>query len=269
MQLKLLVPLLLGVVALYHWRRAWFGVDEPVRIATAIVLVIIGWSIARNIGRVLRPGFVRRLDPQTAGVAGFLVRLTTVVVMLLISLRIAGLRPSDIALGASFTAVVFGLAAQQTFGNILAGIVLLSARPFQIGDRVRFVGFGMDVVGTIASHGLLYVTALDGDDVVLIPNNTALSMSVRPLRQPTAVDMRAKLPATTDPEQVERQVKEAITVPTRGAPEIDLEEYDGDEVTMRVKATPRDPAHGGALARQVLHAVRSDLDGNKPNGSAP
>jgi small-conductance mechanosensitive channel len=269
MQLKLLVPLLLGVVALYRWRVQLFGADEPVRIATAIVLVIIGWSIARNIGRVLRPGFVRRLDPQTAGVAGFLVRLTTVVVMLLISLRIAGLRPSDIALGASFTAVVFGLAAQQTFGNILAGIVLLSARPFQIGDRVRFVGFGMDVVGTIASHGLLYVTALDGDDVVLIPNNTALSMSVRPLRQPTAVDMRAKLPATTDPEQVERQVREAITVPTRGAPEIDLEEYDGDEVTMRVKATPRDPAHGAALARQVLHAVRSDLDGNKPNGSAP
>jgi small-conductance mechanosensitive channel len=265
-QLKLLVPLLAGVVAVYHWRMQVFGADEPVRIATAIVLLIVGWQIARNVGRVLRPHLVRRLDPPTAGVAGFLVRLVAIAVMLLVSLRIAGLRPADIVLGASFTAVVLGLAAQQTFGNILAGVVLLSARPFQIGDRVRFHGFGMDTTGTIASFGLLYVTAIDGDDIVLVPNNTALTMSVRPIREPESVEMRAKLPADTDPEAIERRVKETISVPTRGSPKVDLEEYAGDEVTMRVKATPQHPSQATALARDVLNAVAGRENGHGSNG---
>jgi small conductance mechanosensitive channel len=38
------------------------------------------------------------------------------------------------------TAIVVGLAAQQTFGNLFAGIVLLSARPFRIGERIRLQG---------------------------------------------------------------------------------------------------------------------------------
>jgi len=60
----------------------------------------------------------------------------------------------------------------------------------------------MDVEGTVAGHGLLYVAIRDGEDSVLVPNNTALTMSVRPIREPAAVDMRARLPHDTHPEVV-------------------------------------------------------------------
>jgi small-conductance mechanosensitive channel len=152
-----------------------------------------------------------------------LIRLVTMAVMLVVALRLAGLQPGTITLGASFTAVVFGLAAQQTLGNIFAGIVLLSARPFTVGDRVRFNGFGMDVEGTVVSHGLLYVNCHDGRDLVLIPNNTALTMSVRPIREPASVEMRARLPKEADPEAVEKAVASSITVPVSAPPRIVLE----------------------------------------------
>jgi small conductance mechanosensitive channel len=113
----------------------------------------------------------------------------------------------------------------------------------------------MDVEGTVTGHGLLYVTMRDGDDLVLVPNNTALTMSVRPIREPAAVDMRARLPQDIDPEEIQERVSEALTVPTREAPHIALEEFDGDEVVVRIKATPEDSADGGALAREVLRAV--------------
>ena len=58
----------------------------------------------------------------------------------LVALRIAGLSTSSLAIGGAVTAVVFGLAAQQTLGNLIAGTVLLSARPFRVGDRVRLQG---------------------------------------------------------------------------------------------------------------------------------
>ena len=254
-QLLLLIPLLIGVVIAYVYRFELFGTDKPVRLATAGALVIIGWAVARNLGHALQPLLAERLEPGAAGVAGFMVRLVTLIAVVLISLRIAGLRPGTLALGASFTAIIFGLAAQQTFGNIFAGVVLLSARPFVAGDRVRFNGFGMEVEGTVAAHGLLYVTMTDGADQIMVPNSTALAMSVRPLREPAAVDMRARLPQGVDPESVRERLAEVVSVPTRGPPHVALEEFDGDDIVVRIRATPAIAREGGRLAREVLSAV--------------
>lgn len=261
-QLLLLVPVLAGIIVVYRLRVALFGADQPVRIAAAVALAIVGWAIARRLGRALQPRLTTRLNPGAAGVSGFLIRLATLVLTALVALRFAGIELGTIALGASFTAVVIGLAAQQTFGNLLAGVVLLSARPFQVGDRVRFAGFGMDVEGTVVSHGLLYVTCSDGADLVLVPNNTALTMSVRPIREPASVDMRARLPADVDPEAAQRRIAEAVSVPTRGAPDVALEEFDGDDVVVRIRATPSDRRQGGTLAREVLGAVAGIRDGS-------
>ena len=256
-RLAVVVPLLALVMAAYTWRIELFGVDRPVRIATAVALVAIGWSLASGLAGALVPRLTRSMEPGTAGVAGFVVRLLILALTVIASLRLAGLPLGTVALGASFTAVVLGLAAQQTLGNVLAGLVLLAARPFKVGERVRFNGFGMDVEGTVMGHGLLYVTCHDGDDLVLIPNNTALTMSVRPIREPDAVDMRARLPVGTDPVRVQEHVSDAVTVATKGAPSVALEAYDGEEVVVRLRATPSDPREGGALAREVLGAVTS------------
>src|SRR3954447_3177636 len=75
-QLLLLVPLTAGTIAAYIWREELFGTDVPVRMATAIVLVALGWAVARDFGRALVPSLFQRLDPATAGTVGFLIRLT-------------------------------------------------------------------------------------------------------------------------------------------------------------------------------------------------
>jgi small conductance mechanosensitive channel len=254
-QLLIIAPLIAGIVLAYVFRKELFGADEPVRLAAAGALVVLGWAFASNLGRALQPRLADRFDSATAGVAGFLIRLCTLVAILFASLRIAGLNPAALALGASFTAIIVGLAAQQTFGNLFAGVVLVATRPFSIGERVRFNGYGMDVEGTVAAHGLLYLTLTDDDDVIMVPNSTVLTMSIRPLRQPAAVDMRARLPRTVDPQEIQRRITEGVAVPTKGRPHVALEELDGDEIVVRVRATPIDPHEGGRLAKQVLDAV--------------
>jgi small conductance mechanosensitive channel len=254
-QLVVLIPLVVVIATAYRYRVELFGVDKPIRLATAGALVVVGWALARSLGRAMQPRLMRRLEPGTAAMTGFLIRLVTLAAILLASLRIAGLDPGALVLGASFTAVVVGLAAQQTVGNVLAGIVLISAHPFRVGERVRFAGFGMDVEGIVATHGLLYLTLSEGEDLVLVPNATALTMSVRPLREPAAVDLRARLPLGVDPEAIERRISEGVTVLTRGAPHVALEELDGSEIVVRIRATPVVRSEGGRLARDVLEAV--------------
>src|ERR1700687_2882712 len=77
-----LVPLFVGVVVLYDNRLSLLGeegrhgkaaasleapLETSVRVATVVALVVLGWAIARDVGRGLGPALFRRVDPATAG----------------------------------------------------------------------------------------------------------------------------------------------------------------------------------------------------------
>jgi small conductance mechanosensitive channel len=113
----LLLPLITAVVLAYSNRAELFGADLPVRIGCVVALVILGWSFAMNLGRAVGPTLLRRLDPGTAGTVGFLIRLLTLMLSVIFALRLAGLRPETLAVGGAITAVILGLAAQQTIGT--------------------------------------------------------------------------------------------------------------------------------------------------------
>jgi small-conductance mechanosensitive channel len=233
------------------------ALETPITIITVLILVILGWAIARDVGRGLGPALFRRLDPATAGTVGFLIRLATIVLALLVALRVAGIEAKTLALGGAFTAVIFGLAAQQTLGNLIAGTVLLSARPFRVGERVRLQGGGLagQIEGTVSSLGLLYTTFATGDDLILVPNSVVLSVAVLPLREPEAVNLRARLRAGMSPGDLQEILEKSLQTPLRDSPRITLEELDGAEVVVRIAATPRVASQGRQLASELLAIV--------------
>lgn len=256
-----LVPLLIGVLVFYSYRIDLFGKawDTPIRLFTVIALVVLGWAFAQNVGKAVAPDLFRRMDPGTAGTVGFLLRLLTIVVFTIVALRVAGIRPQTLLVAGSFTAVVVGLAAQQTLGNLIAGTVLLSARPFRVGELVRLQAGGVagQVEGVVSSLGLLYTTLARGEDRIMVPNSVVLSAAVVPLREPASVDLKARLDKEMKPTAVQSLLEEAITVPLRDRPDIGLEELVGDEIVMRVKATPENSNDGPRLADEILGAMAS------------
>jgi small conductance mechanosensitive channel len=257
LQLLLLLPALAAIVLAYVNRKEVFGLDLPVRILAAVALVSLGWQLARDVGRSFGPALFRRLDPGTAGTVGFLIRLATILISLLVALRFAGLSPRDLTIGGAFSAVILGLAAQQTIGNLFAGLVLLSARPFRVGDRVRLQGGGLagTVEGVVSSLGLLYTTLSEGEDETMVPNNVVLGVAVVPLREPAGVDLRARLRPGVTPLEVEALLREHVSTPVRDRPRIALEELDGEAVVVRITATPEQAADGPQLASEVLGAM--------------
>jgi small conductance mechanosensitive channel len=274
-----LVPLFVGVVLIYDNRFSLFGtpghhghiarsLEEPleavVRIVTVIVLMILGWAIARDIG----PPLFRRLEPATAGTLGFLIRLVTIVLALVVALQVAGIEARTLELGTAFTAVIFGLAAQQTFGNLVAGMVLLSARPFRVGERVRLQGGNLagQIEGTVSSLGLLYTTFATGEDAVLVPNSVVLNVAVLPLREPEAVKLRARLRAGMTPGDLQEVLEKSLQTPLRDPPRITLEELDGEEVVVQIAATPRSASEGRQLASELLSIVSRET---RPHAQTP
>jgi small-conductance mechanosensitive channel len=269
----LLVPLFVGVVVVYDNRASLLGaaelkghhetgkLEQPletlVTTVAVVALVILGWAIARDVGRSLGPPLFRRLDPATAGTVGFLIRLLTALIALIVAFSVAGVEAHTLALGGAFTAVVVGLAAQQTLGNVIAGTVLLSARPFRVGDFVRLQAglLGGQLEGTVSSLGLLYTTLAKGEDSILVPNSAVLNAAVIPLREPQAVSLRARLRPGVTPQDLQALLQSSLKTPLRNPARITLEELDGEEVVVQISAAPRLASEGPQLATELLEVV--------------
>jgi small conductance mechanosensitive channel len=252
--------LIAGVLIVFSMRGTLFpGMGTYVRIGTVAALVVLGWWMARSLGRGLAPALFRRMEPGTAGIVGFLIRLATIVLVTVVALRIAGLHASTLAVGGAFTAVIIGLAAQQTLGNLFAGLVLLSTRPFRVGERVRLTGGALagSVEGIVSSLGLFYTNLVSGADPIMVPNSMLLNVAVIPLREPERVELRARFGAETTPHDVQELLAHTISVPTRYSPHVELEELDRDELVVRIVVTPMRPSDGSKLASEVLGAVRN------------
>ena len=249
-----------GVLVLFSRQSELFpGLETEVRVATVAALLVLGLALARSAGRSLGPSLYRRLDPGAAGTVGFLVRLLTALTMVAVALWIAGLNPRALAAGGVFTAVIIGLAAQQTVGNMFAGTVLLSTRPFRVGERVKLIGGALagQVEGVVGQLGLFYTTLISGADRIMVPNSVVIGCAVIPLREPDRVELRARLDAGTSPRQVQETLEDRITVRLLYPPHVVVEELDSDEVVARIVSTPSNPADGAQLAEEVVEAVRS------------
>ncbi len=187
----LLVPLFVGVVVLYENRRSLLGLnahgkgqlawlETPVDFVTVIVLVMLGWAIARDVGRAFGPALFRRMDPASAGTVGFVIRLVTVALAVIVALGIIGIEPRTLALGGAFTAVILGLAAQQTLGNMFAGTVLLSAGRFASATacacrEARWPGRSM---ARSARSACSTRPSRPSEGPIMVPNSVVLSVAV-------------------------------------------------------------------------------------------
>ena len=264
-EIVLLLPLLLAVLILYHHRTGILGRSTVhdygtwFQWGTVAVLLVIGWTLARDVGRAAGPTMFRRMDPGTAGTVGFIIRLVTLTITVLIALSIAGVNTGSLVAGSAITAVVLGLAAQQTLGNLFAGLVLLTARPFRVGERIRLQAGALGGIqeGIVSSLGLMYTTLARGEDQIMIPNSGVIAAVVVPLREPEPVDVKVRLNAGIRPSHVQAILHEEVSTPTRSAPNVLLEEIDGDDVVVRVQATPEHANQGAQLADEVITALAS------------
>ncbi len=238
--------------------HTWYLPQGLFTAIAVIAVLVIGWMMSRDLSRIA-PALFRHMDPSTAGPVEFLVRLGAVAATALGALAVAGISFHALLVGGAFTAVVLGLAAQQTLGNLFAGMVLLSARPFRLGERIRLQAgaVGGSAEGIVSQQGLLYTTLARGDDRILIPNNVVLAAVVVPIKEPDSVDVKVRLASGVRPTHVQAILDSEVETPTRTPPSVLLEEIDGDEVVVRVQATPDRREEGAKLADEIIAALAS------------
>ncbi|EQD82923.1 mechanosensitive ion channel-like protein [Saccharopolyspora erythraea NRRL 2338] len=151
-------------------------------IAGAIVFVVLGavavQSLAREAGRRTRV----RLSPSHAGALRLVVSLAGYALVAVVALGELGVRVDQLLLGGAVTGVIIGIAAQQSLGNVFAGLMLVTARPFTLGDHlvIHSGTLGGPLQGRVTEMGLVYLTLESDEGPVKLPNTAVLNSAIAP-----------------------------------------------------------------------------------------
>ena len=165
--------------------------EQIVIFVCAAVVLLVGAASVRSLGTAIRKGLTAHGDASRAAPIAFGVSVFGYIVVILMVLSLFGVKLEKLLVGTALTGVILGIAAQQSLGNLFAGIVLLSARPFSVGERVllRSGPLGGEYEGLIVDMSLLYVKMLTDLGPVLLPNASVLTAAIGPgARQPEKND---------------------------------------------------------------------------------
>jgi small-conductance mechanosensitive channel len=124
-----------------------------------------------------------RTGPRHAGVLRWMVMVVGYLILLITALGLFAVPVKQLIVGGALTGVIVGIAAQQALGNVFAGVVLLIARPFSVGDAIRIKAGNLGGVteGTVSAMGMTYVTLLTDEGPVSMPNSGVLAAAVGPM----------------------------------------------------------------------------------------
>lgn len=165
------------------------NIFNPATVEGALFYAFILLVCAVLINRMLRLGVERALARGSRvhidrTRVKFISQLAQIIVYIVTFFVYARLIPALSNLGNAGLAsvgvlsVVAGLAAQNTLGNLIAGISLLLYRPFNVGDRLQVLAPTGLETGEIESLNLGYtIIKTDDDRRVVIPNSIMASQT--------------------------------------------------------------------------------------------
>jgi hypothetical protein len=146
-------------------------------------LVVFGILATARLSMALGHLVARQSVPAAEGAVRFISSAVGYLIVLFGTFGVLDVSVQRLLVGAGLAGVVLGIAAQQSLGNIFAGLVLILARPFAVGDhiRIRSGALGGMFDAWVQEISLTYVTVQTDDGQFKIPNTAMLAAGVGPV----------------------------------------------------------------------------------------
>lgn len=161
-------------------------VTWAVSILKAIVLLIVVWVVGGQARRASLRGFEKaKFDVTLSKFFSSLIRWTILLLGMLAVLGIFGVETTSFAAVLAGAGLAIGMAFSGTLSSFASGVLLLTFRPFRVGDVVSVAG----VTGKVDEIGM-FTTTMDTPDNrrMIVPNSnifgqTIENVSHHPLRR--------------------------------------------------------------------------------------
>jgi small-conductance mechanosensitive channel len=145
----------------------------------AVVLLIAGFFAIRTLTTSVGRFMTHRSYPAAGAIVRLVSTGVSAIVLLFALFAVLGVSLGHLLIGAGVAGVIIGIAAQQSLANIFAALVLLFARPFIVGERIRIRSGTLGVLDVeVLGIGLTYVTVRSEDGVLKVPNSAMLASGI-------------------------------------------------------------------------------------------
>lgn len=145
-----------------------FATDYGMQVVGAIIILVIGFAVARWLGNLLRRWLDRhQLEPPVKTLFVRVVRLAVMVMTLVMVLDKFGVPITTLVAGIGVAGVGVGLALQGVLSNLVAGLTIIFTKPYRVGEYIHITG----VQGQVQTIELFSTVLLHNDlSKVVIPN---------------------------------------------------------------------------------------------------
>ncbi|MEM8558717.1 MAG: mechanosensitive ion channel domain-containing protein [Bacteroidota bacterium] len=232
-----------------------------------VVGVILFLFIALWVGGALKSITIRRLsksnfDPALTKFFGGLVRTAVIALAFIACLGVFGIETTSFAAILAGAGLAIGLAFQGTLSNFSAGVMLLTFRPFTVGDVINAAG----VVGKVDEIGL-FVTTLDTVDNrrIIVPNGSLFGATIENITHHSTrrADVAVGTDYSADLDET-RAVLEGVFakvdgVLTEPAPQVYLSDLGDSSINWSVRAWCQ-AGDFWTVKEKVTRQVKVDLD---------
>jgi small conductance mechanosensitive channel len=151
------------------------------QLGLALVTLIVSWLLARLAYELV--GRLGHHKEMRGPLLHFFARLARVGVMLfgvVTALGTLGVNIAGLVAGLGLTGFALGFALKDSIANLLAGMLVIIYRPFELGDHIDVAGFA----GRVTNVDLRY-TELDAEsERLLLPNSRLLTDPIKVQKNP-------------------------------------------------------------------------------------
>ena len=211
-----------------------YGLTDTIIII--LLILITAMVISRILTRLMKKRNFRNL-PIWLKVKKYVIITITIYGILTLFIPAKTILDPLLASG-GIVAVVVGLAAKETVGNLISGFMIVTFRPFHIGDLIR-VNNG-EYVGTVVEITIRHTIIETFENTrVIIPNsqmNTSVLENISDIGTAKADFLYVSVSYDTDLEQAIRVLQETVAAhPDYVDPRSEEEKQQGaDQVVVRV-----------------------------------
>ena len=178
----------------------------------AVAFCLLASAAVIGAGNKARATLQESIGTAHAAVIRFTIVLAGGLATIVLTLQLLHIPITQLVVGGALTGVLVGIAAQQSLANVFAGIVLLMARPFRVGDQIgiRSGALGGLIEGFVTEISITYVMLDTGNGAVHVPNSQVLAAAVGPAGSVAAPPGATPWPAPAG------QAASAATAPPAG-----------------------------------------------------
>ena len=145
------------------------------------LIIKIGKIFKNRIEKILK--IILDKSNVDKSVASFLLSIYSILyyfILIYSSVGILGINTTSITTFLGATGIVLGIAFKETLGNFCGGLIILTFKPFSVGDTIEYNNY----IGTVKKIELFYTKMLNPqNEVVIIPNGIVTNTEIRNIKQ--------------------------------------------------------------------------------------